>query len=248
MRVAMINTTPVKGLAVNHPDTVELTSAGARDDRRFLLVSADGRLVNGKRIGGALGLARADWEAESGTLALTMPDGSVVTDAVRLGRSTTTEIYGRRVSGREVEGPFAEALSGLSGMDVTLVERDERAWATDSRPASLVSRASLGEFGGDGRRFRMLLEVDGVDAFSEDAWTGRRVRVGEVILLVGTPTPRCALPSYNPDDATRDRDMLRDILAHRSPIDGQPCLGVFAEVLEPGVVRTGDNVDLVLDD
>ncbi len=217
----------------------------ARDDRRFFLVSADGRLVNGKRIGGELGLARAEWDAAGGALAVTLPGGEVVRDVVRLGRSTTTDIYERAVSGHEVEGPFGAALSDLAGMEVTLIERDERAWATDSRPASLVARASLDEFGGDGRRFRMLLELKGLEAFAEDAWSGRRVRIGDVTLLVGPPTPRCALPSYSPDNATRDRDMLRDILAHRGPIDGQPCLGVFAEVLEPGVVRLGDRVEIV---
>ena len=234
----------MKGLALGNPESVELTPSGARDDRRFILVSTDGRLVNGKRIGGGLGLARADWDAAGGVLAVTLPGGDVVRDVVRLGRPTTTDIYTRAVSGHEVEGPFGEALSELASMPVTLIERDERAWATDSRPASLVSRASLDEFGGDGRRFRMLLELEGLGAYAEDAWSGGRVRIGDVTLLVGPPTPRCVLPSYSPDDATCDRDMLRDILAHRGAIDGQPCLGVFAEALEPGVVRVGDRVEL----
>ena len=240
--VAQINVTPVKGLALGNPESVELTPSGARDDRRFFLVSADGRLVNGKRIGGDLNLARADWDAAGGVLSVTLPGGEIVRDVVRLGRPTTTDIYERLVSGHEVDGPFGDALSELAGMHVTLIERDAQAWATDSRPATLVSQASLDEFGGDGRRFRMLLELEGLEAYAEDAWSGSRLRIGEVTLLVGTPTPRCALPSYNPVDASRDRDMLRDILAQRGPIDGDPCLGVFAEVDEPGVVRVGDRV------
>ncbi len=243
--VARINVTPVKGLALGNPESVELTPSGARDDRRFFLVSADGRLVNGKRIGGDLNLARADWDPAASLLSVAMPGGEVVRDFVRLGRPTTTDIYGREVSGHEVDGSFGEALSDLAGLPVTLVERNEDAWATDSRPATLVSRASLDEFGGDGRRFRMLLELEGLEAYGEDAWSGSRLRIGGVTLQVGTPTPRCALPSYNPDDATRDRDILRDILGRRGPIDGQPCLGVFAEVVEPGVVRAGDRVEVV---
>ena len=130
-------------------------------------------------------------------------------------------------------------------MPVMLIERAEQIWATDSRPASLISRASLDEFGGDGRRFRMLLELVGLDAYAEDSWSGSRLQIGEVTLEVGPPTPRCVLPLFRPDDAVRDRDMLRDILAERGPIDGQPCLGVFAEVVEPGVVRVGDAVTLL---
>ncbi len=243
--VRRINVTPVKGLALGNPESVELTPSGARDDRRFFLVSADGRLVNGKRIGGGLNLARAEWVGAEGVLSITMPGGEVIRDAVQLGEPTSTVIYGRAIPGREVVGPFHETLSALAGMPVTLIERDGRSWATDSQPATLVSQASLDEFGGDGRRFRMLLELDGLEPYGEDAWSGRRVRVGEVTLLVGPPTPRCALPSYNPDDARRDRDMLRDILARRVAIDGEPCLGVFAEVDVPGVVRVGDRFEPV---
>lgn len=243
--IAQINVTPVKGLALGNPTSVELTPSGARDDRRFFLVSADGRLVNGKRIGGDLNLARAEWDATAGVLSVTLPAGEVIRDVVRLGAPTMTDIYERLVPGHEVDGPFGDALSDLAGMPVTLIERAEQAWATDSRPASLVSRSSLDEFGGDGRRFRMLLELEGLEAHAEDRWSGSRLRIGDVTLLVGPPTPRCALPSYNPDDATRDRDMLRDILARRGPIDGEPCLGVFAEVIEPGIVRVSDRVELV---
>lgn len=243
--VERINVTPGKGLALSNPAAIELTRAGAKDDRRFLLVSEDGRLVNGKRIGGGLGLARAEWHDEDGVLALTLPDGSVVRDEVRRGEPTVTDVYERLITGTVVIGPFAEALSDLAGMRVRLIERQEGSWATDSRPATVVSRASLDAFGGDGRRFRMLFEIDGVEAFGEDGWRGRRLRVGEVTLLVEGPTPRCALPSYDPDTAERDRDVLRELLAARGPIDGEPCLGVFAEVLELGVVRVGDTVEVV---
>jgi uncharacterized protein YcbX len=243
--VERINVTPVKGLALSNPATLELTRAGAKDDRRFLLVSDDGRLVNGKRIGGGLNLASAAWDSEAGVLALTLPDGSVVSEEVRRGEATVTEVYGRLIRGAFVKGRFADALSELAGMPVLLVERAEGSWATDSRPATIISRASVDAFGGDGRRFRMLLEVDGVGAYAEDAWRGRRLRIGGATLLVEGPTPRCALPSFDPDTAERDRDVLRELLAVRGPIEGQPCLGVYAEVLEPGTVRVGDAVESV---
>lgn len=68
--------------------------------------------------------------------------------------------------------------------------------------------------------------------------------LAEATILVEGPTPRCALPSYDPDTAGHDRDVLRELLAVRGPIDGQLCLGVFAEVLEPGTVRVGDAIAL----
>ena len=126
-----------------------------------------------------------------------------------------------------------------------LVERDDAGWATDLRPATLVSQASLGVIDGDGRRFRMLLEVDSLEAFEEEQWRNRRVRVGEAILRITNPMPRCAVPSANPDTGRRDRNVLRELVDRRDPVDGEACLGVCAEVLRPGEVRVGDDVEAV---
>jgi uncharacterized protein YcbX len=66
--------------------------------------------------------------------------------------------------------------------------------------------------------------------------------VGEALLLVGEPTPRCAVPSASPDSGVRDRDVLRELVERRGRVGGEACLGVYAEVLEPGRVRVGDEV------
>lgn len=242
--VARINVTPVKSLRLHHPDEIELVMDGAREDRRFLLVDADRRLYNGKR---DLALVRtsASWDPATRHLQLTLPDGAVVEGEVGDGEPTVVEVYGRALAARLVEGPWADALSDLVGRSLTVVERDDGGWATDDRPASLVSRASLDTIDGDGRRFRMLLELDDVAAHGEDEWRNRRVRVGGATLLVGDPTPRCAVPTASPDTGVRDRDVLRELLEKRGPIEGEACMGVYAEVLEPGVVRVGDAVELV---
>ena len=91
----------------------------------------------------------------------------------------------------------------------------------------------------------MLFEIDGIAAHEEDSWRNRRLRVGTATLLVGDPTPRCAVPSASPDTGVRDRDVLRELLEKRGPVEGEPCMGVYAEVLEPGTVRVGDELELV---
>jgi uncharacterized protein YcbX len=243
-RVARINVTPVKSLRLDHPDEIELVRDGAREDRRFLLVDAERRLYNGKR---DLALVRtsASWDPDARHLQLTLPDGKLVEGEVGSGEPTVVEVYRRPLHARLVEGPWADALSDLVGRSLTLVERDDGGWATDDRPASLVSRASLDTIDGDGRRFRMLFELDGLPAHGEDEWRHRRLRVGEATLLVGDPTPRCAVPTANPDTGVRDRDVLRELIEKRGPIEGEPCMGVYAEVLEPGLVRVGDAVELL---
>jgi uncharacterized protein YcbX len=243
-RVARINVTPVKSLRLHHPDEVELRPDGAREDRRFLLVDDGRRLYNGKR-DTTLVRTSAAWDPGSRELGLTLPTGELVTDEVLRAKPTIVEVYGRQLRGHVVEGPWADVLSDLVGRSLTLVEREDGVWATDSRPATLVSQASIALIDGDGRRFRMLLELDGLEALEEESWGSRRIRAGEVTLLVGVPTPRCAVPAASPDTGLRDRDVLRELIAVRGPVEGEPCLGVYAEVLEPGVVRVGDNVEVL---
>ena len=243
-RVARINVTPVKSLRLQHPDEIELRPDGAVDDRRFLLVDDGRRLYNGKR-DTSLVRSTAAWDPDERRLEVTLADGTVVADEPIRAGAAIVEVYGRVVRGHAVEGPWADAFSDLAGRSLTLVEREDGAWATDSRPATIVSRASLGLIDGDGRRFRMLLELDGLESLAEEAWGSRRIRIGEVTLLVGVPTPRCAVPSASPVTGTRDRDVLRELIEKRGPVDGEACLGVYAEVLEPGLVRMGDAVELL---
>jgi uncharacterized protein YcbX len=243
-RVSRINTTPVKSLRLHHPDSVELGPDGAREDRRFLFVDDGRRLYNGKR-DTSLVRTTASWDPGSRVLSMTVPSGEPIEAVAVRSRPEVIEVYGRQVRGHAIEGPWADAVSDLIGRSLTLVERDDGAWATDSRPATLVSESSLALIDGDGRRFRMLLELDGLEALAEEAWGGRRVRVGEATLLVGDPTPRCAVPSASPDTGCRDRDVLRELLERRGSLDGEACLGIYAEVLEPGVVRVNDEVVLL---
>lgn len=242
-RVSRINVTPVKSLRLQHPDAIELGADGAREDRRFLLVDDGRRLYNGKR-DTTLVRSSAAWDPGARVLEVTLPGGGIVVGEVSRGGPAVVDVYRRPVRGHVVVGPWADAFSDLAGRALTLIEREDGAWATDARPATLVSRASAGLIDGDGRRFRMLFELDGTDALEEETWCGRNVRLGGALLRVGEPTPRCAVPSASPDTGVRDRDVLRELLAKRGAIDGEACLGVYADVLEPGVVRVGDMLQL----
>ena len=240
--VSGLNMTFVKSFALEHPDALELTEAGARDDRRFVLLDAGGRLYNGKR-DGRLALVRAAWDPDARVLGITLPDGAIVAGEAHRGRPVALEVYGRRMTAHEVAGPWTDALSDLAGQSVCLVERGDGDVATDVAPATLISRATLAAIDGDGRRFRMLLEVDGIDLLAEEDWSGRRVRIGGAELVVGVPTPRCAVPTHAPGSGVRDRDTLREIVDLRGKVDGEICFGVYADVVTPGTVRVGDPVE-----
>jgi hypothetical protein len=86
--------------------------------------------------------------------------------------------------------------------------------------------------------------------FTENDWLERILRVGDdLVLRVIVRTPRCAVPTLVHGALPRDPDALRVLARHNrvEPVDSldpEPCAGVYAEVLRPGRIRTGDPVRL----
>jgi uncharacterized protein YcbX len=98
----------------------------------------------------------------------------------------------------------------------------------------------------DGRRFRMLFEIDGVGEHEEDEWIGRRVRVGEAVVAPVGDAGRCVVTTLDPEAGLRDLDTL-DVLARYRPEGRTEPLpfGVHGAVVEPGRVQVGDPVGLL---
>ena len=120
--VARISIAPVKSLGLVHPDSVELTSYGVVGDRAFAVVDADGKLANGTKHGP---LVRVRSAYDGTRLSLTLPDGTEVSDDVRLGDALRPVFYGEERGARLVGGPFAAALSEVDGSPLRLC-----AWTT----------------------------------------------------------------------------------------------------------------------
>lgn len=101
----------------------------------------------------------------------------------------------------------------------------------------------------DRRRYRpnIVLDAD-IEGFGENDWAGRRLRIGgTVVLEVGVPTPRCAIPTLVHGDLPRDTHALRVPAVHNrvEPLPGMgalPCVGAYAAMVSPGRIRPGDPV------
>ncbi len=250
--VSEIAYSPVKGLALAFHDEVELELTGVRDNRRFHLVGADGRLANGKRVGRLVQVA-ATCDLDSTALALRFPDGRVIEGEVALGVPIETDFFGRLASGRLVEGPFSETISDFIGRDVRLVRSDEPGAGSDrgnDGSISLVSAGTLDRLAQeaereaiDGRRFRMLFTITGVAEHEEDGWLGRSVAIGDAVVRVEEVVGRCAVTTQDPDTGVPDLDTLRILALYRPSDSGEPLpIGVWGRVEQPGVVRVGDMV------
>jgi uncharacterized protein YcbX len=166
------------------------------------------------------------------------------------GAAAVTRNYeGREIPGRRVDGPLADALSEHLGRAVRLLWRDAGTTGADDFPVSLMSVASLHALAPqldgavpDPRRFRMNLTVDGTPAWEEHGWAGRELSVGDAVLGVVDPVPRCVITTRDPDDGRRDVPTLKVLADLRGKRD--VTFGVWCDVVRPGRVRRGDTVEL----
>ncbi len=106
--LSRINVSPVKGMALHHPEEVELGPAGISENRRFYLVDESGRALQRSHPRPPRADPTRPRRRGPGALLLTFPDGVEVsgeTDA--LGAAVVTDFYGRPVPAHEVLGPFS---------------------------------------------------------------------------------------------------------------------------------------------
>ena len=230
---------------------MELSAAGVVENRRFMLVDAEGNRLRSSLTAWPV-VVRGRYDPASERLWMRFPDRTEVEEtALAHGERVDPKVGERSVPSRIVEGPWEEPLSRLAGKPVRVARPDEPGIAQEA-PVTLVSEASLDrltrEAGRpvDCRRFRMLLTHAGCAEHEEDGRDGRLLQIGAAVVHVGVPVPRCAVTTRDPDTGVRDLDTLRLIQGYRGVRNGDAIdFGVYAWVERPGRVRTGDLVELV---
>jgi uncharacterized protein len=228
--IAELHRYPVKSLVGEHLEAVEVDRRGVVGDRRWAVTDPDGRLGSGKstsrfrRMDGLLDLTAA---YDGDVPVVTFPDG------------------------RRFEGPggtLDAALSDHVGRPVRLREED-RVAHLDEGPLHLLTTASLDELarrhGAPVPAARMrpsvLIDLPGGRGFVEDGWVGRRVALGEeVIVQVTGRMPRCVMVDAGQVGLPPDGGVLRSLGAANAA-----CLGVVAEVLTTGRIRQGERCSLL---
>ncbi len=252
--VTGLSITPIKGTRLRAVDDIRLDRFGVRENRRFYVIDHRDHLVNGKRLGELTALI-SDYDHERRRLRLEFPDRTVLEDTIGQGPLVKTWFFSQESLARLVEGPWSDALTEYSGHPLRLVEAQsvgvDRGMAG---AASLISRASLGRLAQeadqddiDRRRFRMLIEIDGIDAHAEDRWVGQTTNVGDATIRWRGHVGRCLTTSRDPDSGEIDLptlDMLRNYRAELESTEPLP-FGIYGEVLEGGTVVVGDRVAVV---
>ena len=253
--MSWIHIAPIKALAIQELQAVELGTLGVENDRRFCIVDPDGKMLNAKRVQQFVSV-RPHFDPGMRTLLLQMPDGSDVDGPIRLGRAITVSIYRRHTPAKVVEGPWSAALSALAGRPVQLVRFDDPGEGVDrtgeDAGATLLSEGSLNAIAKaagvtaavDPRRFRMLFGIAGVAPHAEDGWISRKVHIGQAIVVPRGNVGRCAVTTLDPVTGESDLDTLAALATYRGEVNSSEPLafGVWGHIAQGGVVRVGDPV------
>lgn len=246
MRVTRVGFTPVKGGRHQSYAEIVLAASGPVGDRAFCLVDLTEdrclRTVENPTLLATL----ANWDGS--VLTAELPTGRVTGTPEPIGEMRTVDYWGRPAAVELVEGPWAAAYSSYLGREVTLAASPPGE-VVYGGAVSLIASASIDALSARvgtsvaGARFRATLEVDTEEPYAEEGWIGRRLTLGTAELRVRGLVPRCAVIDLHPETGRKDLPLLRALAAERQDVVGVP-FGIDAEVIEPGVVRPGDEVTL----
>lgn len=251
--VTTLSVTALKGTRLRTVDSILLGHDGAAGDRRFFVIDEHDRMLNGKHLPELMGVV-AEFDEVSQRLALTFPDGHTVEGAVKVTLTVKAKAYGKFRPGELIDGEFAKALSDYVGRPLRVVRTRSAVDRGTKGAITVISRATLDRFASklevgelDARRFRMLIQVDGIDANGEDAWVGSEARIGEALVRFEGNVGRCMVTGRDPESGALTLptiDVLRSYRSHLQTTEPL-ALGIYGRVLEGGHVRVGDKLVVV---
>lgn len=120
----------------------------------------------------------------------------------------------------------------------------------DAFPIHLLTTSSLAAMmrlnpaaAWDVRRFRPNFVIEtksGIEGLVEVSWSGRMLRLGELILKCETPTVRCGMTTHAQAELPKDPTVLRTIVR-----DAGQNLGIYASAINSRRIAVGDIVELL---
>ena len=136
-------------------------------------------------------------------------------------------------------GVVAEWVEEDAGAGARLVRYDG-ADRFDVLPLLVATDGAVAAIGRDRRRFRPNIVIGGVGGLAERSWEGKSIRLGAVVIFARDLRQRCVMTTYDPDTLEQDIGVLRRIV---NDFDGSFALN--CSVVEPGMTKTGDPVDIL---
>ena len=269
--VAALRRYPVKSMLGEDVDASEVTRLGLARDRRLAVISRrTGKVASAKypRLWRDL-LTLSAQALDHDVIRITLPGGKAVWSTDPDVDTILSELLDEPVTLTATRPPAAsldravpEAVlrAGISAQVPFEVNEigsgSPPGTFVDFAPLHLLTTSTLGRIAELSpyrtarlERYRPNIVIRTAAAgFTENDWLDRILRIGdELTLRVVARTPRCAVPTLAHGDLVRDAEALRVLARHNrvEPMESlapEPCAGVYAEVLNPGRIRTGDLV------
>ena len=257
---------PVKSMMGEELDAARVGARGVEGDRAYALADAEtGKIASAKNPSkwpslfqfSAAFIAPMPEAASLPPVRITLPDGGMVTSEDRDLETRLSASLGRSV--RFLKAPPKAAsleeywpdIDDLARRDVVTDEAMPAETFFDCGAIHLVTTGTLsalqtlypqGRF--EPRRFRpnFVIETEpGVGMFPENGWHEKVLSIGSgVKIKITGPCGRCVMTTLSQGDLPKDTNILKTAARHN-----QARVGVYAEVLQGGVVRRGDSVQMV---
>src|SRR6266571_12946 len=109
----------------------------------------------------------------------------------------------------------------------------------DVLPLSVATDGAIQHVKFDARRLRPNILIGGVEGLAERTWPGRNLKIGSLPIHAERLRPRCVMTTWDPDTQEQDISVLKRIVRE---LKGE--MSLDCAVLNPGVVRVGDEVTL----
>lgn len=135
--------------------------------------------------------------------------------------------------------PAQHLVNNAAGEEVSLLRMPgpER---FDILPLLIATDGTVEHLKIDRRRLRPNIVIAGVDGLKERDWPGSVLAVGDVRIRMVKLRERCVMTTYDPDTQEQDKSVLLRIIRD---LDGTAALD--CSVLEPGMIRVGDTVEVL---
>lgn len=268
MHLQSLHCYPLKSAAGLDMSTVQVTTRGLANDRRWMWVDGNGKFLSARSLPRML-LIQATIDAASGNLQLSAPGMAPlrVIEPTRAAPTIEVEVWESfcpaRVAAAEachwlsqflqIEGRLVHMADDcLRAVDPSYAQHDDIVSFADGFPLMLIGSASLDALNRRASRpqqmtqFRPNLVVATTEPFIEDQW--HRIRIGEIELDVVKPCVRCVLTTIDPDTGIKaaDGEPLKTLQQFRRSDKGVT-FGQNLIARSLGALRIGDLVDIVAD-
>jgi len=260
MRVAALFRYPVKGFTREECGSLEVLPGGRIAGDRVLGLrfndstvpddawSTKSEFVAVVNTPGLTGLG-VKFDPTANRLRIDLTDGVLFDDVLDgAGRERFASVIEQYVLGLE-ENPISSRLSRLPlrvvGDGVTPRYQDrEPGYATLHGRGSLAAIATAVDEAPPitERRFRSNIAVDGLDAWEEQTWIGRSLRIGDTEFKVANPVTRCLATHAHPVTGKRDLPIMKTLLELIAT--ERPTFAILMTSDRGGPIRIGDKVEL----